>query len=71
MSKQKEITKKTKFSELMEKHPETAKLLFEKGMHCIGCPMAQAETIEQGATTHGINPDKLVKELNKKIREKK
>ena len=35
------INKKMSFSEIIEKHPETAEFLMEKGMHCIGCPMAQ------------------------------
>jgi len=35
------------------------------GLGCVGCPMAQFETIEMGATVHGMDPDALVKELNK------
>jgi hybrid cluster-associated redox disulfide protein len=65
--KTKRITKKMGFRELIEKHPDVIEILFEKGMHCIGCPMAAEETIEQGAIAHGINPDELVKELNKKV----
>ena len=48
-------------------------ILFEKGMHCIGCGMAGFETLEQGALVHGIDVDELVKELNgeNKLKEKK
>lgn len=65
------INKDTSFSELIEKHPEIAEFLSKKGMHCIGCPMAQQETIADGAKAHGINPDKLIKEINKKLKKEK
>tara|TARA_Y100000310_G_C20687229_1_gene819857 strand:- start:1174 stop:1380 length:207 start_codon:yes stop_codon:yes gene_type:complete len=64
------ITKKMNFSEILDKFPEVTGVLFEKGMHCIGCPMAQMETLEQGANAHGLDVNKLVKELNKKIKKK-
>ena len=67
MAKKTKITKKTKFSELMQKHPEAIEVLLSKGMHCIGCPASAMETIEDGAKAHGIKPEKLVKEINKKI----
>ncbi len=60
------ITKKTKISELIEKKPEAAEILMEAGMGCVGCPMAQQETIEQGCKAHGMseeNIDKLIEEL--------
>ena len=64
------ITKKTLMSEILEKKPEAAKLLIEAGMHCVGCPMAMQETLEQGCKAHGMNKkqiDELVKKLNKKF----
>jgi len=64
------ITKKMSFSEIIKKHPEATEILMEKGMHCIGCPMAQMETLEQGAKAHGLNPDEIVKELNEKLNKK-
>ena len=62
-----EVTKNMSFSQIMNKHPEAAGLLIEKGMHCIGCQMAPYETLEQGSLMHGINPDRLVKEINSKL----
>ena len=35
-----------------------------EGMHCIGCPSAQAETLEEAALVHGLDPDVLVARLN-------
>ncbi len=74
MKKQKtngKINKKMSFTEIMEKHPEAAGVLFEKGMHCIGCPMAMSESLGEGCLAHGLNPDEIVDELNKKIIEGK
>lgn len=65
--KMKKITKKTKFSELLKEKPEAAELLFEKGMSCVGCPMAMQETLEQGCGAHGLDADEIVNELNKKL----
>ena len=58
------------FVEVLEKHPEVAEILFEKGMHCIGCPMSQMESLEDGIKAHGLNVDEIVKELNSKIKTK-
>jgi hybrid cluster-associated redox disulfide protein len=69
-SKIKEINKKMTFLEVMQISPEAAWVLMGRGMHCAGCHLAANETIEQGAIMHGINPDKLVKELNRKLKKK-
>jgi len=63
----KKITKKIKFSELMEKYPESIEVLFDKGMHCVGCGMASQENLEEGCIAHGIDPDEIVMEINKLI----
>lgn len=62
------ITKKTLMSEVLEEKPKAAKLLVEAGMHCVGCPMAMQETLEDGCMAHGMNKkeiDELIKKLNK------
>ncbi|MDD5193114.1 MAG: DUF1858 domain-containing protein [Candidatus Nanoarchaeia archaeon] len=64
----KNITKNMSFSEIIEKNPEAIGILMGRGMHCIGCGMAAMETLEQGALMHGMNPDELVKEINKKAK---
>lgn len=65
------ITKKMSFAEIVREEPEVAEVLMEKGMHCIGCPMAMQESLEQGAIAHGLDPDKLEKELNEKLKKKR
>jgi len=67
------ITEKIKISELIEKYPETVSVLFEKGIHCVGCHAAAFETLEQGFQAHGLNEEQIkeiVKELNEKIEKK-
>lgn len=50
---------------LLEENPDKADILLEAGMHCLGCLVAQDETIEEACEVHGIDVDELVKELNK------
>ncbi len=65
MSKTKKITKDMTFAELMVENQDAAAKLAERGLFCGGCPMAQFETIENGAAAHGVDIDDLLKELNK------
>ena len=58
------IEKTTKIGELLEKAPEKAEILLEAGMHCLGCPASQAETIEEACEVHGIDVDELLKKIN-------
>ena len=61
------ITKETKIKEILEKYKEkAAEILMKAGMGCIGCPGAQAESIEHGCKAHGISDEdieKIVKQL--------
>jgi len=61
------ITKNTTLGEIVQKYPEAVPVLFEHGLHCIGCHAAMYETLEQGAIAHGIDVDKLLKKINKII----
>lgn len=58
------IEKTTKIGELLEIAPEKAEILLNAGMHCIGCPASQEETIEEACMVHGIDIEELLKELN-------
>jgi hybrid cluster-associated redox disulfide protein len=61
----KKITRDMTFAEIMKLDEDAAKKLADKGLFCGGCPMAAFETLENGAKAHGVDADKLVKELNK------
>lgn len=50
--------------ELLEKAPEKAEVLMEAGMHCLGCPASQAETLEEACEVHGIDVNELLEKIN-------
>ena len=64
------ITKEMGIQDIVEKYPETVEVFFKHGLHCLGCAAARFETLEQGAGAHGIDVDKMVKDLNKAVKEK-
>jgi len=43
------VTKEMKITEIVEKYPQTLSLFLDYGMHCIGCPIAPDETLEEAA----------------------
>lgn len=63
--RKKMIERTTKIGELLEKTPEKAEILLNAGMHCLGCPASQAETIEEACEVHGIDVEELLEEINK------
>lgn len=60
------ITKETKISEVLEINEALAEILLDAGMHCLGCPSAAGESLEEACLVHGIDVDALVEELNQK-----
>lgn len=58
------INKETKIGEIIENTPEKAEILLEAGMHCLGCPASQGESLEEACQVHGIDVEELVKKLN-------
>ena len=59
-----QVTKTTMIGELLGIDQNVAPILLNIGMHCLGCPSSQMETIEEAAMVHGIDPDELVKSIN-------
>lgn len=59
------FNKDTLIGKILEQAPEKADILLEAGMHCLGCPASQAETLEEACSVHGIDVEQLVEELNK------
>ncbi len=54
------ITKEMTIGEILQKKPDVAPVLLEAGMHCLGCPSAQGESLEEAALVHGIDIDELM-----------
>lgn len=59
------ITRKSTIGEVLARDMQTAKYFMEIGMHCLGCPASQAESIEEACMVHGTDADALVAQLNK------
>ena len=64
------ITKKMTIGEVIKEYPKTVFVFIDYGLHCVGCPMAEPETIEEAAKLHRINLKKFLKDLNKAVRKK-
>lgn len=58
------FSKDTKIGEILEVAPEKAEVLLEIGMHCLGCPASQMETIEEACMVHGVDVNEVVEKLN-------
>lgn len=63
------ITKDMTIGQALQISQDIIPVLFEIGMHCIGCPSAQMETLEEAAMVHGIDADELLAKINAAIGE--
>jgi len=59
-----QITKKMTIGQLLAAYPEVAPILMRMGMHCLGCPSAQAESLEEAAMVHGFDPQVIEDQIN-------
>jgi len=55
-----EITKDMTIGQILAEAPDVAPILMGVGMHCLGCPASQGESLEEAAMVHGINIDELM-----------
>jgi len=65
MKKTQKITKEMTIGEIIKKYPKTVFVFIDYGLHCVGCPAALSETVEQAAQVHRIDLKKFLKDLNK------
>ena len=59
-----QVTKETLIGEALEINSGIAPILMGIGMHCLGCPASQGESIADACMVHGVDPDELVKQIN-------
>lgn len=55
-----QITKDMFIGDILRQTPDAAPILMEAGMHCLGCPSAQGETLEEAAMVHGMDINVLM-----------
>lgn len=58
------ITKDMTIGEIITSNPNAVPVLLDAGMHCLGCPASQGESIAEAAMVHGIDADALLEKLN-------
>lgn len=65
------VTKQSIIGDVLDYAPATAQFFFAIGMHCLGCPSARGESIEDACAVHGTNADELIDAINKFLAEEK
>ena len=58
------VNKNMLIGQLIKLDPNITAILMRAGMHCIGCPSAQMESLEEAAMVHGLDADILVQQIN-------
>ncbi len=53
--------------DIMQAKPEVIPVLMEAGMHCISCPAALMETLEEASIVHGIPIDELMQFIKESL----
>ena len=64
------INKDMIIADMLKIDPGIAAILMASGMHCIGCPSAQGQTLDEAAMVHGMNADELVVNVNEYLAKK-
>ena len=65
-----QISKDMLIGELLQVDENMAEILMGAGMHCIGCPASQMESLEEASMVHGIDCDRLVGAINEYLEQK-
>lgn len=58
------VTKDMLIGQLLQVDANIAQILMRAGMHCLGCPSSQMESLEEAAMVHGLDADVLVNQIN-------
>ena len=61
------VNEKTLICEIVNTYPESIEVLLGVGMHCLGCPASQAESLEDACAVHGLDPVVVAKAVNSAI----
>ena len=64
------ITKDMTIGDILRVDINIAPLLMSMGMHCLGCPASQGESLEEAAMVHGLDGDIVVKAVNEFLADK-
>ena len=59
-----QITKNMIIGDILKINMGVVPILLNEGMHCIGCPASQMETLEEACEVHGIDVNEVLEKLN-------
>ena len=65
-----EVTKDMLIGEILQMDATIAPILMACGMHCVGCPASQAESLQEAAEVHGLDSRDLVDKINEFLKKK-
>lgn len=65
-----QVNKDMIIADMLQLDPGIAAILMASGMHCIGCPASQGESLSEAAMVHGMDADELVKNVNEYLAKK-
>ena len=63
VSEMAKITKDMTIGEIIAADQNVIPVLLDSGMHCLGCPASQAETLEEAAMVHGLDINELMAKI--------
>lgn len=66
-----EVTKDMLIGEILKEDATIAPILMAAGMHCVGCPASQAESLQEAAEVHGLKSQDLVDKINEFLKKKR
>ena len=61
------VTKDMLIGEIVSKYPESIEILMGAGMHCLGCPSSQLESLSDACCVHGLSAEALLAAINEKL----
>ena len=64
------VTKDTLIGDILDMDRDTAPYFWEMGMHCLGCPSARGESLEEACMVHGVDVNELIEKINKHLADK-
>ena len=59
-----QVSKEMRIIDIINVDYDIVPILLTEGMHCIGCPSAQGESLEEAALVHGLDPDEITAKIN-------
>ena len=66
----KTVTKDMLIREIIEIDPGNAAILMASGMHCVGCPASQMESLEEACGVHGMDVENVISDINEYLASK-